>query len=511
MRVTRRTRQAIMATTAVTSSLALAVALATLPTGAVGAPIGPFNPVDPTNGFLVYVAEDAKLVTNENEGTLAVGGNLIIGGYYQLALIDAGNFIVPGESLPTSLVVGGKVDWAASVTDTRLAINTPSYVHIGDMTDTYALWTDNNGANVNTRILPSDNYDAYPRIELTTRQDPTTVGRADLLDFSTAFATMNQHATAMATCTQNVTLTDSSGAAITRPITTDTQVNIALTPGVTNVLNLTATEANHITGMAFATPPTADAPLIINVDTSGVADEFVWRMPTMSGFDASYILWNFPTATQITQPSTEAASVEGTIYAPNADFIDASAGNNEGSMIVKSLIHGSPARIGRSGEIHNFPFLGTVNCEAQPTTTPSPTQTTATPTPTTAGPTATTASPTETTASPTQTTASPTETTASPTQTTASPTETTASPTQTTASPTETTASPSETSAGPTPTTAGPVVTTHGPSRPTVGPTGSPLPVTGPPTSGVTWLAAGLLATGTLFVIVARRRRDQEN
>ncbi|GAA1757188.1 collagen-binding domain-containing protein [Luedemannella helvata] len=494
--VTRRTRRAILTTTAVTSSLAFAVALATLPTGATGAPVGPFNPVDPASGFLTYVAENAKLVTNESEGTLAVGGDLIIGGYYQLALHDVGDFTVPGETLPTSLVVGGAVDWAASVTDARLAINLPSYVHIGDMTGTFARWTDNNGADVNTRILPSDNYDAYPRIELTTRQNPTTVGRADLLDFSTAFATMSQHATAMATCAQNVTLTDSAGTPMTRPIPPDTQVTVALTRGVTNVLNLTSTELNNISILRFATPQTADAPFIINVDTSDVDDDFVWDMPTIdTGYAANYILWNFPTATQITQPLWVSASVEGTIYAPNAHLFDDSPGNNEGSIIVKSLVHGSPSRTPRSGEIHNFPFLGTVSCVA-PTTTPSPTGTTAAPTQTTLGPTPTTAAPSETTASPTGTTASPTETTASPTGTTASPMETTASPTETTVSPSRT--------------TAGPAGTTHGPGMPTVRPTGSPLPVTGSPASGLTWAAAGLLATGTLCVVVARRRRDQE-
>ncbi|GAA1808801.1 hypothetical protein GCM10009682_33250 [Luedemannella flava] len=502
-----------MSVTAAMAALGLATVLVMLPTGASGATVGPFNPVDPTDGFLVYVAEDANLITNENEGTLAVGGDLTVGGNYQLAFVTAGNFIVPGETLPTSLVVGGQVDWAASTAGVRLYVSLASNVHIGDMSNSFARWTDNNNAQVSTRILPGNDYNAYPNIQLNTRQDPATVQKS-VLDFSTAFATMGQQATAMATCAQNVTLTDTGGTAITRPITADTQVTVPLTAGVTNVLNLTATEANHLTVANFPTAPTATSPLIINVDTSDVGDDFTWRMPTLSGsFDAHYILWNFPTATRIVQPSSAAASVEGTIYAPNADFIDDSPGNNEGSMVVKSLIHGGPPSVGtvRSGEIHNFPFLAQVSCL---TATPTPTTTE-----TTGTPTATTAAPTETTAAPTETTAAPTETTAAPTETTAAPTETTAAPTETTTAPTGPPVTASPTAGEPTPTATGggggggaagggglPVVaSTTGLS----GPPGGTLPVTGSAAATArAWAGAGLILAGAAFLLAARRRRD---
>jgi hypothetical protein len=56
---------------------------------------------------------DARLVGSENEGAVAVGGNSSFSNY-QVATNNAGSFVVPGDTNPTALVVGGRVDLAGS-------------------------------------------------------------------------------------------------------------------------------------------------------------------------------------------------------------------------------------------------------------------------------------------------------------------------------------------------------------------------------------------------------------
>lgn len=442
----------------------LALALAVARSGA-AEPRVAVNPVDSALGFLVMTEGDARLIGAENEGTVAVGGDLSFGNY-QIALTTAGNFVVDGDAEPTALVVGGRVDFAASVPGTRLQVLNSGYVKIGDLTGTVVRDTDNNGAAVNTRVLPSDDYDASPRIELVTRQPVASVGPASPIDFAAAFASFRRTSTDLAECPQNVVLRTPNGDPLPRPVPPGSNAVVTLTPGVTNVLNISATDLANISVLTFATPPTADTPLLVNVDTTDVADQFTWQVPNFAGVggeQAPYILFNFPTATAITLTDAS-ATLEGTIYAPNADVDALTNSNIEGSVITRSLVHDG-------GEIHDRPFSTTLDCP-QPTGSPTATPTgspTATPTQTpTVGP-----------------TGSPTQPTPDPTQPTQTPT---AGPTQPTPEPT-----------APTPTySPGP----H-PTR-----TKHPLPVTG--SSSLPLFGAGAAAVGVglaLLLIAADRRR----
>ncbi|CCH15815.1 conserved exported hypothetical protein [Micromonospora lupini str. Lupac 08] len=405
------------------------------------------DPVAPAQGFLVMTQGNGRLLGSENEGTVAIGGNLSFSNY-QVATNTAGSFIVQGDTNPTALVVGGRVDFAGSVPGTRLQVLQNGYVKVGDLTGAFVRNVDNNGALVNTRVLPTNDYDASPRVELVTRQPVPSVGPASPIDFAAAFASFRQTAGSLATCLQNVVLRTPEGAVLPRPIPPGSNAVVTLTPGVTNTLNLSATDLANIGTFTFATQPTADTPLLVNVDTTGVADEFVWQAPNFSGIggpQARFILFNFPTATSVTLTDAS-ATIEGTIYAPNADLNALTNSNIEGSVISRTLLHDG-------GEIHNFPFSTTLNCQ-QPT--PSPTVTP-------------TGSPTTT---PTQTpTPSPT----------VSPTAPTPSPTQ------------------PTPTF---------PPQPT--PTQPPLPVTGPASLPLAGTGAVLTGVGlTLLLLATKRRRTQ--
>ena len=130
---------------------------------------------------------------------------------------------------------------------------------------------------------------------------------------------------------------------------------------MTNVLNLTAADLANIQILTFASQPTAATPLLVNVDTSGVGNTFAWTAPNFAGIGGSqarYVLFNFPTATALTL-TPNAATVEGTIYAPNASLTDLSSSNTEGSVITRTLDH-------RGGEIHYFPFSTTLSCAGAP-------------------------------------------------------------------------------------------------------------------------------------------------
>ncbi|MBC9714618.1 choice-of-anchor A family protein [Streptomyces sp. TRM66268-LWL] len=461
------------------------------------------NPVAGNNGFGVVTEGDATLGSTESEGPVAIGGDLTMGAGYNVSLHTPGTFIAPGDGNPTALLVGGSVDYAASSPSGVLKVLTNGYVHIGDMSGDRALDTDNNGASVNTRVVPAGSgYDSTPRIELTTRQAAGTVERSGLMDFASLFATYRERAAAMASCLNNVTLTDTSSGAVVLDPPAGSNVTVGLTAGQTNVLRLTGEQLNNVDIMTFTTQPSADTPLVVVVDTTATGGDFDWSTPNMagvSGTNAPYILWDFPDATDIT--ITDGDSIEGTIYAPNAHLTDLDPSNIEGDVIVKSLdagpLAGTPGAGGsdvNAGEIHYFPFAADLTCENDvptPGPTLSPTTSAPAPTETTSAP-----APTETTSGP-EPTDGPTTSGPEPTGTTSGP-EPTEGPTTSGPEPTE-----GPTTSAPEPTTPAPSPTHSRPALPELADTGAELS-----TGQLGALAgAGVVSGAGVMLWVVRRRR----
>ncbi|MGY0018406.1 collagen-binding domain-containing protein [Streptomyces sp. YJ-C3] len=452
------------------------------------------NPVAGNNGFGVVTEDDAYLGSTESEGPVAVGGDLRFGAGYNVSLNTAGSFTAPGDTRPTALLVGGRVRYDQSDPSGVLKVLQNGYVKIGDMTGGHALDTDSNGASVNTHVNAAGApYDATPRIELSTRQAAASVGPANLMDFPGLFTTYRDRAQQMATCANNVVLRDGNGDPLPDQTTVapNSQIKISLDSGRTNVLHVTGAMLNNISTLTLLNQPTADAPLVIVVDTSAEGGDFTWHTPTMAGVGSSqtHILWDFPDATKITNPDGD--EIEGTVYAPSAEFIDLDSSNIEGDVIVKSLVQGSTAAVGGSavnaGEIHYRPFDGKVQCEDEPTPTPSPTPTkspdggTATPSPTpTPTPTATPTGNTSPTPSPTPT----------PTGSTSTPT-----PTPTPTGGTNTPTSPAPTHSTPTsPSPTGPALAHTGSDRRTSAVLGG--------------IAVALVVTGAGAIALGRLRRN---
>jgi choice-of-anchor A domain-containing protein len=340
-----------------------AVGLAPWSAPAYAAAVGPVNPLAPAQAFNVMTEGNATLVTNETEGPVAVGGNLIIGGTYQAALVSAGSYLAPGDALPTGLLVNGAVNWTASVAGAILRVVQPGgFVKIGNPAGTFVRATDNNNVPANTRVLPADDYNATPRIEVNVQQSVTSVTTPAGLDFAAAYAAFRQSSTALATCPNTVVLTDDAGAPLPRPLPTGMDAVVHLQPNATNVLNLTADEYNGIGSLIFATPPTASSPLLINIETPPT---FVMTPPNFAGVtatDASFILVNIPTATVLDE-SVGAATVAG-ILAPNASYTDTNPSNVEGQVIARAYAHGLTTRVGiRDGEVHYHVFSALLACE----------------------------------------------------------------------------------------------------------------------------------------------------
>ena len=158
-----------------------------------------------------------------------------------------------------------------------------------------------------------------------------------------------------------MTLTNSNGTPISFPLSPGTNANVTLTPGAQNVLDISAANLADISTLTFNNSPSSNMPLIINVDTSGVANNFSWTPGNFNGVQSSgvpYMLWNFSTATQLTIAG--ASTVPGTIYAPGATVNDNDQNGLNGGVIAAAYTQGGVSGSPNGGQVQSNPFAGTV-------------------------------------------------------------------------------------------------------------------------------------------------------
>ncbi|WP_119696911.1 collagen-binding domain-containing protein, partial [Microbacterium halotolerans] len=341
-------------------ALALGIAALTVSTPAAAAPgeaIGPFNPVrtplgqlvdgHPANsGFLVFVEGDTTVNADESEGTMATGGDYIIGKGYNVA---AGvgpfydTFTAPGDAQPTYLWAGGQVVFPT--TAENVEVHNGGFAKIGDATSYTALTTDMNGTpGLATHIVPPGQaYEYSPRIQLATSQAPDSVyaveGTSELIDVPAAFALYRETATLMGTCSPTIELLNRDDSQpLPSSVPPGANGRITLTPGETNVLNITTTDLENLASLTFTTQPNDTTPLLINVFGSS----FNGTNPTSAGIgsaNAHFILLNFVDATSVMV--TGGDSLMGTIYAPYAGVNWQVTQNIEGNVVASSFVHGA--------------------------------------------------------------------------------------------------------------------------------------------------------------------------
>ncbi|THV30185.1 choice-of-anchor A family protein [Glycomyces paridis] len=336
-----------------------------------------FNPLDPALGFNSFVEDETVLASTEAEGPIATGGNLLIEGSYNVMIhTGTGAFTAPGDAQPSALVVGGRVVYTVDPATSVVQVLNSGYVKVGDLTGTDVLNTDQNNASVNTELVAAGSgYNSTPRIQLTVQQPIDSVGPSSPIDFDAAFGELRANADTLVECQANVTMRDGSGNAVAKGAVTQGQnIHVTLEAGVTNVLDVTGEDLNNMGDIVFDGPlPSADTPLLINVDTSGTGGELDWVVAPQSPVSidqAPYMLWNFGTSTTRLRIAG-GDTVEGSILAPNADYSDVSPTNVEGQIVAKNASLGEIGENG--GEIHHAPFAAELTCETdvQPTDGPS--------------------------------------------------------------------------------------------------------------------------------------------
>jgi choice-of-anchor A domain-containing protein len=295
------------------------------------------SPTVPALGFNVFLEDGARLVTNETEGPMALGGDLTVAGGYQVSINNPGSFYVSGVRV--TLVVGGKINYVSGL----LQINQNGYIKIGNCIGSTVWYQDPNGAYPPIRITPNSSYDASPRINMQASANTLGVSAAvnpvcqsNVIDFASAFVSLRANAVTMSSLTDNAYLTNSGGTVI--PHTgLPSQVKITLNPGL-NVLNLTGAELNHMNELTFNNSPDASRYLVVNVNAAGA---FTWNVYNSGGIGFSqcpYILYNFYNTTALTIAGYGA--IKGTVFAPNASISKTSnMANVEGQVIAKSYHH----------------------------------------------------------------------------------------------------------------------------------------------------------------------------
>ncbi|AUC18373.1 choice-of-anchor A family protein, partial [Polaribacter reichenbachii] len=303
------------------------------------------SPTEPALGFNVFVENNATLITNESEGGVAIGGNLIIKGYYQVNIHDVGNYAVRGNKI--GLLVGGNIDYNSS-TNGEIKVNSNRYVKIGDGTGSKVWYQDQNGAYSNIRITEDNNYNSSAKIQIQDNAlsfgvsaSNNPVIESGLIDFTAAFQTMRASSVSIS---QNAT-----NAILTKPdypfdaVTTNlpSRVRIELQNGI-NYLNIDSTDLTNLNELTFINKPDANKILVINVNAPGTVNWNVWNHAGIGDAEGAFIFYNFHNTTEL---NIDGATIKGTVFAPFADINKIGWSNIDGQVIGKSLIH-------NGGEMH---------------------------------------------------------------------------------------------------------------------------------------------------------------
>lgn len=144
-------------------------------------------------------------------------------------------------------------------------------------------------------------------------------GAADLSDDSSTvdlealFASFTDRADRMADCAADEILTDADGVALLGEIPEGEMIGVDVRPGRTNCVSFTGDELNALDGLAFTNRPSADAPILIDVDAPGT---YQWDVPAVENADPRHVLWNFADTEELKATGGETA--QGTVYAPRA-------------------------------------------------------------------------------------------------------------------------------------------------------------------------------------------------
>ena len=296
---------------------------------------GQTNPTAPAKGFNVFLHNGGNLASSEIQGALAVGGNFTLNGNYNVATQSTGSFSVGGQLI--GLLVGGEVLYNSG----NVLYVSSGYVKIGNGTGSTVWYQDEYGGNSNLRVT-NGGFNNNPSIQLQTSAYNLGVSatnnpviQSGLINFDSAFATMQASSNCLSTYTPNVTVYNSNLSPI--PSTgLPGQIKFNLSAGL-NILDVLGSDLNNVTDFIYnSNPPDANHIMIINVNAPGT---FTWNVGNTSGVglnNSPYIIYNFYNTT--TLHIAGGGSIEGTVFAPYADITNTSNYSSiEGQIIANSL------------------------------------------------------------------------------------------------------------------------------------------------------------------------------
>lgn len=316
---------------------------------------GQTNPTAPAKGFNVFLHKGGNLASSEVQGALAMGGNFTLNGNYNVATQSAGSFSVGGKLI--GLLVGGQVVYNSG----NVLYISNGYVKIGNSTGSTVWYQDEYGGNSNLRVT-NGGFNNSPSIQLQTSAYNLGVSatnnpviQAGLINFDSAFTTLQASSNCLSTYTPNVTVYNSNLSPI--PSTgLPGQIKFNLSAGL-NVFDVLGSDLNNVTDFIYnSNQPDANHIMIINVNTPG---SFTWNVGNTSGAglnNSPYIIYNFYNTT--TLRIAGGGSIEGTIFAPFADVTNTSNYSSiEGQIIANSLTTSA-------GGVHYAPFnANIVSCK----------------------------------------------------------------------------------------------------------------------------------------------------
>lgn len=298
-------------------------------------------------GFNVFVQQSFTFGGGDVEGAVAAGGDLTLqGNQGQFSIQEASAYVAPGMSAGLGLLIGDQVNLSGG----GLNMLSGAKVIIGNSTGLQALSTDQNGANVNTRIVSSSgSYSSTPNISLD-HQQSETVFQSSPINFTDAFNTLQTRSGNVSALATNMTITNANGD-VQNPtsISNNSQIYIQTLGSGANILNLTGANLNKISSITFNTKPSASKYLIINIDKPGTFNWDNFNFTGVSSTDAQYILLNFHNSTTVNINSS--STVFATVYAPFAAVAKNNSANIDGQVIAQSFT------MTQGGEVHKMYFL----------------------------------------------------------------------------------------------------------------------------------------------------------
>lgn len=288
------------------------------------------NPLAPAGAFNIFTEGNLTMSGGDVEGALGAGGDFIVSGtsqYVQTNSSNTGSPWVSFSGINYAMVVAGK--FVGTSGNFNVNGNLNNWIRFGNLNGA------TNGTSNGNQLKPTLNG-VFILVNNTNQAFNQITGTIPV-NFATAFTTLKSTSTALASCPNNVTPTFAQGSI--NPV-------ITLASG-RNVWNITGAQLNGWQSITFNNKPTANQPLVINVNAAGTLN---LTMPNLAGIgplDAPFVVFNFHNATTINYGG--GATIIGSVLAPLADIVKTAPQNIDGQVIAKTFRQ-------TAGEVHHAPF-----------------------------------------------------------------------------------------------------------------------------------------------------------